>query len=71
MPNYKIVVHRDKIGTKPVYVDRSVDSRKLATIVYGLTTAYPGCAISFYPEENLTIVKNASIKEQLRKIQAQ
>lgn len=67
MPNYKVVVHRDKFGTKPVYTLRQVDSRLLAEKIYGLTTEYPNCSISLYPERTYIVTKNASIKKQLEK----
>ena len=67
MPNYKVVVHRDRFGTKPVYINKQVDSRKLSEIIYGLTCEYPGCSISFYPEKTYIITKSQSIKGQLEK----
>ena len=71
MPNYKIVVHKDKFGTRAVYTERQVDSRKLSQIVYGLTCEYPGCSISFYPEKTYIITKNQSIRPQLEKFRGQ
>jgi hypothetical protein len=67
MPNYKVVVHRDKFGTKAVYTERQVDSRKLSEIIYGLTCEYPGCSISLYPEKTYIITKSQSIQHQLEK----
>jgi hypothetical protein len=67
MSNYKVVVHRDKFGTKAVYTERQVDSRKLSEIIYGLTCEYPGCSISLYPEKTYIIRKNQSIQHQLEK----
>ena len=67
MANYKVVVHKDKFGTVPVQVLRQVDSRLLSEKIYGLTTEYPNCSISLYPERTCIIIKNASIKKQLEK----
>jgi hypothetical protein len=67
MPNYKVVVHRNKVGTKPLKTLNNVPATQLAQIVYGLTTDFPGCCLSFYPVQNQIIIKNASIRKQLEK----
>ena len=68
MPNYKVVVHKDKFGTKPVYTNRQVSSKRLAEKIYALTVEYPGCHITMSPEITYIITKNQSISKQLKKL---
>ena len=68
MINYKVVVHRDHFGTKAIFVERNVDSRKLSQIIYGLTCEYPGCHITLSPEQNIILTKSASIFKQLQNL---
>jgi len=62
---YKIIVHRNKVGTNALLTRREVERRQLAETIYALTSEYPGCSISLYPEETCVVIKQASIKKQL------
>lgn len=62
---YKVIAHRSKLSTTPLFVERQVEKKNLSAIVYGLVCEYPGCCISMYPELTYIIDREASITKQL------